>query len=551
MSRFAQPPTRANDLKKTKKKVFKQSPCGRPPATPTGLTHDYDRNEEGLHNRLRANLRWSEVTTDTSGVTIRLRHYIVEVQYTANGTDWFDAKRHTISAKDDADPGTKAHLILKGLNSKLAYRYKVRAVGLDGCKSPFSTTHVMGTAAPDGPPAPFNVRILEKGKMHQAIRMVWDADEDASDSDLFPDKIHHFVCQLSKSQTFSTIYKTVRGVKHQHVVFHVEDEDLGDMFFARVRSVSPDKDKSSFIPAANSRPGNDDPGALALGVEAGDGVEPGTTRWFAKSVPVIHNGQWLRQNGDLYSTTEYADLFGAIGYLYGGSGANFAVPDVRKRSMKGVGTGQSLGTNEGQAEADRTDGHSSHPKGKHKKHKHHKHKHKHRHKHGNHGNRNHAHGGHQHGLSGVNTGGPGTTTDKSSGGQSAAGPAHTHSIPGGQFTHPASAGSPADHATTASDRNEGNNASAGHMDANTGPDGGAGDLFQDALSGGPGYDAGPYDSAGNPIVIDDEDAPGSELGVNAGHGDHTLPADDGEYAGFSPQGHKPHPRIRMHAYIKT
>jgi microcystin-dependent protein len=51
---------------------------------------------------------------------------------------------------------------------------------------------------------------------------------------------------------------------------------------------------------------------------------------------------FLLENGASYSTTEYNRLFKVIGYKYGGSGANFNVPDSRGRVTVGAGTGVGL-----------------------------------------------------------------------------------------------------------------------------------------------------------------------------------------------------------------
>jgi microcystin-dependent protein len=55
---------------------------------------------------------------------------------------------------------------------------------------------------------------------------------------------------------------------------------------------------------------------------------------------------WLLCNGQSIATSSYGVLFAAIGYVYGGSGANFNVPDMRQRFPLGKadsGTGSSLG----------------------------------------------------------------------------------------------------------------------------------------------------------------------------------------------------------------
>jgi len=47
-------------------------------------------------------------------------------------------------------------------------------------------------------------------------------------------------------------------------------------------------------------------------------------------------------DGSLYATTDYPVLFGKVGYTFGGSGASFSVPDLRGRTVVGVGTGSGL-----------------------------------------------------------------------------------------------------------------------------------------------------------------------------------------------------------------
>lgn len=52
---------------------------------------------------------------------------------------------------------------------------------------------------------------------------------------------------------------------------------------------------------------------------------------------------WLLCDGSSLSTSGYPELFSAIGYAYGGSGASFNVPDLRGRVPVGAGTGAQMG----------------------------------------------------------------------------------------------------------------------------------------------------------------------------------------------------------------
>lgn len=62
-------------------------------------------------------------------------------------------------------------------------------------------------------------------------------------------------------------------------------------------------------------------------------MRAGTVSYFANAT--APRG-YVICNGGSYSTTQYPELFTAIGYLYGGSGANFNVPDLRGEFIRGV-----------------------------------------------------------------------------------------------------------------------------------------------------------------------------------------------------------------------
>lgn len=67
-------------------------------------------------------------------------------------------------------------------------------------------------------------------------------------------------------------------------------------------------------------------------------------------------------DGASYDTTAESRLFTAIQYAYGGSGANFNVPDLRGRTLVGVGTHadvNALNRNDGQPVAQRTPRHGT------------------------------------------------------------------------------------------------------------------------------------------------------------------------------------------------
>jgi microcystin-dependent protein len=76
-------------------------------------------------------------------------------------------------------------------------------------------------------------------------------------------------------------------------------------------------------------------GAYLTGIE---GVNTGiVVPWGSASIP----SGFLLCDGTSYATASYAALFAVIAYTYGGSGANFNVPDLRDRTIAGVSAANS------------------------------------------------------------------------------------------------------------------------------------------------------------------------------------------------------------------
>lgn len=69
-----------------------------------------------------------------------------------------------------------------------------------------------------------------------------------------------------------------------------------------------------------------------LRVRQASGIVPGLLMPYAGATAPTG---WLLCYGQSLSTTTYADLFGAIGYTYGGSGSSFNLPDLRGRTIAG------------------------------------------------------------------------------------------------------------------------------------------------------------------------------------------------------------------------
>jgi len=76
-------------------------------------------------------------------------------------------------------------------------------------------------------------------------------------------------------------------------------------------------------------------GANLTGIE---GVNTGiVVPWGSASIP----SGFLLCDGTSYATASYTALFAVIAYTYGGSGANFNVPDLRDRTIVGVSSANS------------------------------------------------------------------------------------------------------------------------------------------------------------------------------------------------------------------
>jgi len=76
-------------------------------------------------------------------------------------------------------------------------------------------------------------------------------------------------------------------------------------------------------------------GTLSWATPSSNGVPSGTIIAFGGSA--CPTG-YTAANGGSYSTSAKASLFNAIGYTWGGSGANFNVPDLRNRFLRGNGS---------------------------------------------------------------------------------------------------------------------------------------------------------------------------------------------------------------------
>lgn len=77
---------------------------------------------------------------------------------------------------------------------------------------------------------------------------------------------------------------------------------------------------------------------VQINVQSSSGME-GEIAWFARQTPPAG---FLEANGASYATATYPNLFAAIQYAFGGSGANFNVPDLRGEFVRGWDHGRGV-----------------------------------------------------------------------------------------------------------------------------------------------------------------------------------------------------------------
>lgn len=83
-----------------------------------------------------------------------------------------------------------------------------------------------------------------------------------------------------------------------------------------------------------------------FGVYGGGLTPPGSIIAYASTTAPAG---WILADGTSYPTGRYPNLFQVIGYSYGGSGANFSVPDLRNRKLVMASTTVNIGQTGGEA----------------------------------------------------------------------------------------------------------------------------------------------------------------------------------------------------------
>lgn len=491
----------------------------KPPA-PVITNLDFLKDAGGRDAKYEGRVQFNEVVNwDVPGGDKEddMARYMWKVQVQIGGAGaWRLLRKGTIEDKDndEDDSAGTGRFNFGQVHRRHKYRVKMRSVDRWNRRGDWTTWYptINGVnVAQDTPPAVSIVDWIDY-KNRRGVR--WEAPEDAQDIN---NNIAKIEIWMARNSSFTDIVaKHHSGAGHGVFRQHIRPADRSVNFYLRLRTIDGEGDKGPWQPSSS--------GQVLNGIDGDEGGGTrrpvGTIRHFHGPLNKMPEG-YILANGDPLSTIgTYAELFGVIGYTYGGSGTTFYLPDLRRRALRGVGTGQTLGDTEGQAESNRVEQHGNH--------KDHKHKHHHKRRRKDHSDDG---GGdsdmdatpHDHYIPGFSTQ-TGQINTVNAGNQTAqaAGPAHEHSISafytnrGGQHTHGVSR-------TSRRTQNApyipgfGYTAHMPHEDEWVEHSDGA-SIYQDSLTGGwrsdgTVWNAGPTDPYGNDITIDEE-------GAASGHKHH-------------------------------
>jgi hypothetical protein len=234
---------------------------------PTGVSLSFDRKEKNRHNPIRCIVTCDEVKNHCGD---DVDYYVFQL-WRWDPVNWSlldtePVQKAKVEAKDE-DANTTVKAIFTNVRQKGWYVARVRAIS-DRHRSKWSAFSSPGSASDSvAPPTPLNVTIHDKAT--NRIVIDWDAPSDDNDSEQIHPDIAYFQIQLSTSSGFSSIYKFDRYHIGTSRSWKIRESDLGETFYARVRSVDGSGNKSSWVPATII--GNSSPSATPDGATVGTG----------------------------------------------------------------------------------------------------------------------------------------------------------------------------------------------------------------------------------------------------------------------------------------
>ena len=312
------------------------------PPAPDGLVLTFHRNEARKKSPFQAKALWNELPwwmpIDGEPVEGADRYAIkLEVSEDA-GASVVDIRRHTVQAKDD-DADQTAFFEFPNIRRRRHYRFAVRAIKDDrrGAWSAFSAWKSPKVDIGNGPNAPISV---DKTKVKPGVILAtWDEPTNPEDVDYYRVRV---LCQGNVRET--------RKTRSNHYKYIIPDADRGTAHSFKVTAIDEDENASLEVDSGSAQDDVDPGGPGGEGFEVGDVrklAHVSVTNWLST------HPKWLRANGQALSTASYPDLWAEIGYTYGGSGATFNLPDLNGRHSIGVSSLLTVGANDGDTEANR------------------------------------------------------------------------------------------------------------------------------------------------------------------------------------------------------
>lgn len=306
---------------------------------PDGLGIKFDRTGGKRHNPFTAILTWNEAgwwIPPVGDAQEGAKAYQVKMAVSTDGGSTTNHTRKKTLLARDADADTTAEARFARIRRDNHYRAAVRSKdheGNWGAWSAWTSWESPKTASGGnvgaGPGNPLNVT---KEKPRKGV-ILWEWDEPST-----PEDVDHYRIKIYGGAG-GTLKKT-RKTRSTHYRYTVPTADAGTAHHAEVAAIDHEGNSSS----------DNDPGSITDdGLDAAEAI--GSVKKHAwTTIP----SDWLKCDGASYSTSApYDQLFAVIGYTYGGSGANYNVPDFRKRHPRGIGTGEAVAENEGVAEGSR------------------------------------------------------------------------------------------------------------------------------------------------------------------------------------------------------
>ena len=243
-----------------------QSALPKPPA-PGNLQLDFfSTREKNSATRWIGRVRGNEVTDwDAPGGDHEedVAAYIVQVQTSDDGIVGNDKMQHFYKPAKDEDADTVWHLTFLIRHRRYWKRARAKTVDRWGRKGDWGSWTSWQRPGQEEPPNSTAVTIFDNS-VDQVI-IDWDSPPDPADPDVIHIDVAYAQAQISKSPTFTPIFKKDLKILGSRRAFFIPKADRGATFYGRTRNASADDEFGEWIPARLL--GNDNPSADPDGVK--------------------------------------------------------------------------------------------------------------------------------------------------------------------------------------------------------------------------------------------------------------------------------------------